>query len=66
MNKIIEKWEKLTYKSGFESIGKAVHGGWEHTRPINPDINDEIIKRETVSKTGFNPNILDKIEQSAS
>lgn len=42
------KLQRLVYKSGFISFGYRVFGGWEHVDPINPDMNDPIVKATNV------------------
>jgi len=41
-------WEKLYFKSGFVCIGRKVVGGWEHCDPVNPDMEDRIIKTKKI------------------
>ena len=37
-------WEKLIYESGFINYGIKTKGGWEHTTPVNPNMNDKVVK----------------------
>ena len=54
-------WQKLTYKSGFENIGRKVFGGWEHTNPVNPDMNDPVIKTEYIPEN-LGINVTEEIQ----
>jgi hypothetical protein len=63
---VIGRIEKIYYKSGFISTGRRSVAGWDNTNPVNPDMNDEIIRTEPVDNQSEETDWVEKaIEREA-